>query len=101
MSDRVLPCHYVQLQLRLVFGCPPKRGLVFRISKLSKTEGKCALWLCTLRIAQISQTVTKCRHFAYCRFNNFGATNREVAAAGRHPDYQFAGVALKRTAEWH
>ena len=74
---------------------------MFRLSKLSKTEGKCALWLCTLRIAQISQTVTKCRHFAYCRFNNFGATKREVAAARRHPDYQFAGVALKRTAEWH
>jgi hypothetical protein len=53
--DRVLPCHYVQLQLRFVFGFPPKRGLVFRISKLSKTEAKCALWLCTLRIAQISR----------------------------------------------
>jgi hypothetical protein len=38
-------------------------------------------------------TVTKCRHFDYCRFN--GATKREVAAARRHPTTSVPGSPSK------
>jgi hypothetical protein len=34
--------------------------------------------------ADRSDQPTKCRHFAYNHFNNFGATKREAAAARRH-----------------
>jgi hypothetical protein len=40
-------------------------------------------------------TVTKCRHFAYYHFNNFGAMKREVSAARRHPTSSLPGSTSK------